>query len=196
MQINLHGALAEDFGPVFRIEAETIADAIKGLSMQLPFYKDRILENRPTIRIMEIDDPREMFQKTELKEIHLVPAMIGGGGVGKILVGAALIAFAIINPFSIPLAGFGLAALSAMVTVGATLVLNGAMQLFMKAPTVTKTGSKDPEQSKYMGLGGNTVAIGTPIPIQYGRGPVTGHLLAVNVDAAELITGTFPDTTS
>jgi predicted phage tail protein len=189
MLIKLHGIFAEDFGPEHRIEANTIAEAIEGLTRQLPFYTDRPLEQRPVCKVAGIDDPKELFVPTEQKEIHLVPAMIGGGGVGRILVGAAIIATALI---------IGPAALgvwfATMITVGATIVLSGAMQIFMKAPTIK--GNKDPEQSKYMNLGNNSVAIGTPIAIQYGRGPASGHLLAVNVDAAEIIKGTFPVNTS
>ena len=190
MLIKLHGIFAQDFGPEFKIEADTIAEAIEGLTRQLLFYSDRPIEQRPVCRVVEVDDPREMFQKTELKEVHLVPAMIGGGGFGKIIIGAAIIAFAVINPFSIAAAWI----ITGMITIGATLVLQGAMQLFMKAPELSIKGSQDPEASKYFGLSDNTVAIGTPIPIQYGRGPATGHLLAINIDAKDLVYGQFPTT--
>lgn len=190
MLIKMHGMFAEDFGPEFTIEAETVAEAIEGLTRQLTFYADRPLENRPLCRVVEIVDPRELYSKTELKEVHLVPAMIGGGGVGKIVVGAAILAFAIINPFSIAAAWI----ITGLITVGATLVMQGAMQLFMKAPEISIKGSKDPEASKYFGLSENTVAIGTPIPIQYGRGPATGHLLAINIDAKDIVYGQFPTT--
>lgn len=189
MLIKLHGIFAQDFGPEYRIEADTIGEAIEGLTRQLGFYGDRPIEQRPTVRVLGVDDPKQLYEKTEQSEIHLVPAMIGGGGVGKIIAGAALIAFAVFNPLGIASA----LVLSAIMSVGATLVLSGAMQLFMKAPEISK-GSADPEASKYFGLSDNTVNIGTPIPIQYGRGPATGHVLALNVDAKDLIYGNFPTT--
>jgi predicted phage tail protein len=57
-----------------------------------------------------------------------------------------------------------------------------------KAPT----GPQDPDASKYFGSQGNTVAIGTPIGIAYGRIPRYGQILALNVDAQDLVRGSFP----
>jgi len=187
MLIKLHGIFAKDFGPEYEIEADTMADAIEGLTRQLGFYGDRPLDLRPQVRVAEVEDLAELFAPTEQKVINLVPAMIGGGGVAKIVLGAAIIVGAILAPWSLPVT-------TALVSFGATLVLNGAMQLFMKAPTIDNSNSADPEASKYMSLGDNTVAIGTPIAIQYGRGPATGHLLAVNVDSSDMVFGNFPAT--
>src|SRR5688572_27423919 len=123
MLIKLHGIFAEDFGPEYWIEANTAAEAIEGLTRQLGFYDDRPINLRPVARVVGFDSPVDFYEKTEQKEIHLVPAMIGGSGVAKILVGAAVIALA----FALPAVGVPLAAwaTSAMITVGATLVLNG-----------------------------------------------------------------------
>lgn len=189
MIVNLHGIFAQDYGPQHRIEANTVAEAIEGLTRQLGFYGDRQIDQRPTMRVVGIDDPLQLYEKTEQKEIHLVPAMMGGGGFAKIIVGVAIIAFALTNPF-------GWAWLTTSVAVslaisGATIALSGVMQLFQKAPKIDK-GTKDPEASQYLGIGDNTVAIGTPIPWQCGRGPATGHLLAVNVDSSDFVVGNFP----
>ena len=188
MLIRLHGILARDFGPEYRIEANTPAEAIEGLGSQLHWYEDRPLELRPVVRVVGFDDPRTLYEKTEQEEIHIVPAMIGGSGVGRIVVGGLLIAAA----FIIPGVGavLGGALMSTMLSVGATLVLSGVMQLFMKSPTIER--SADPENSKYFGLQDNTVAIGTPIALQWGRGPAQGHVMAVNVDAKDLVFGNFP----
>jgi predicted phage tail protein len=196
MLIKLHGIFAQDYGSEYSIEADSAGEAIAGLTRQLKFYEDRPLELRPVARAVGFNTPEELFENTEQKEIHLVPAMIGGGGVGRIVVGAALIAFAVSNPFGWAMAAGSLAsmAMGAALSVGATLVLSGAMMLFMKAPKASK--SSDPDQSQYMSLSDNTVEIGTPIAIQYGRGPATGHVLAVNVDSSDLMLGNFPATTT
>lgn len=192
MLIKLHGIFARDYGPEYEIEAETIADAVEGLTRQLKFYEHMPIDERPVVRIAGVETEDDLYAKKEQKEIHLVPAMIGGGGgFGKILIGAALIGLAFIP-------GLGTIASvtisSMLMTTGIGLVLSGAMQLFMKAPEVKN--SADPKASKYMSLSDNTVAIGTPIAIQYGRGPATGHVLAINIDSSEMVYGTFPATTS
>jgi predicted phage tail protein len=191
MQIKLHGIFAQDYGAEHRIEAKTVAEAIEGFTRQVGFYTDRPIEQRPVMAVVGHHTLESLIEEKELNEVHLVPAMIGGGGVGKIVIGAALIAIALTNPFGWAFLATAAVA-SAVVSIGVTLVLSGVMQLFMKAPEVGK--NSDPEASKYMGLGDNTVAIGTPIPIQYGRGPATGHLLAVNVDSSDFVLGQFPAT--
>lgn len=183
MLIKLHGIFAKDFGSEFRIEADTVADAIEGFVRQVDFYTDKLLEDRPVVRAVGFNTAESLYEKTEQETIHLVPAMIGGGGKwGRIILGTALI---VAGTF-IPIPGVG----QILMTVGITMVLSGAMDMFMKAPSVSK--DKDPEASQYLGIGDNTVNIGTYIPLQWGLGPATGHVLAINVDSSEMIVGTFP----
>lgn len=183
MLIKLHGIFAERYGKEHRIEAESVADAIEGFTRQVNFFGDLSLEERPVARVAGFNTPESLYEKTEQKEIHLVPAMIGGGSFARIAVGLLIIAVAIIAPWSLPIT-------LSVASFGAGIALGGIMMLFTKAPTISK--SKDPEASKYLGISDNTVAIGTPIPIQYGRGPATGHLLAINVDSSEMVFGQFP----
>lgn len=192
MLIKLHGIFKEDYGPEYRIEADTIAEAVRAFSQQVGFYADKPMDDRPVVSIVGIISQEEMTEKTELNEIHLVPAMIGGSAVEKIVLGAAIIAAVVLLPeVGVPLASW---VVTAGISVGAALVMQGAMQIFMKAPQISMKGSKDPENSKYFGAADNTVAIGTPIPIQYGRGPASGQLMAINIDAKDILYGQFPVT--
>lgn len=184
MQIKLHGKFADDYPGEFHIEADTVADAIEGWSRQVGFYTDRAYTDRPIVRVLGFKTQDSMYEKTEQKEIHLVPAMCGGGGkFGTIIIGAALIAASFIP-------GIGQAVQVALLSSGIGMTLTGVMGLFMKAPSLSK--DKDPDASKYLGLNDNTTTIGTPIAICYGRVPVNGHVLALNVDSNDLVTGAFP----
>lgn len=183
MLIKLHGIFAERYGKEHRIEAASAAEAIEGFTRQVNFFGDLPLEQRPVVKVAGFANEQALYANTEQKEIHLVPAMIGGGAFARIAVGLAIIAVAIIAPWSLPIT-------LSVASFGAGIALGGIMMLFTKAPTLSK--SSDPEASKYLGISDNTVAIGTPIPIQYGRGPATGHLLAVNVDSSEIVQGQFP----
>lgn len=188
MLIKLHGIFARDYGPEFRIEADTVADAIEGLTRQIGFYGHLPVEQRPITRVVGFDTEESLYQKTEQEEIHLVPAMIGGGGgFTKILIGAALIGL----NFALPGIGVGLSAAisSALIGAGIGMILSGVMEIFMGSPSVSKD---DQEASKYLGLGESTIDIGTPISLSWGRGPETGHVLAVNIDSTDMIMGTFP----
>lgn len=192
MLIKLHGMFAKNFGPEIYIEAGTVAEAIEGFSRQVNFYNDRLLEDRPLTRVIGFDDEESFYKPTEQKEIHLVPAMIGGGGgFGRILIGAALIVIGVIIS---PIPGIGQTLGPALIASGIAMVIGGVMSFFVKAPTTSK--DNDPEASKYLGLGENTVEIGTVIPWQCGRGPATGHILALNVDSSDMLMGSFPSTPS
>lgn len=191
MLIKLHGIFARDYPGDFEIQADTVAEAIEGWSRQVEFYAHIPYEIRPIVTVVGFDDYDSLYEKTEQKVIHLVPAMLGGGGkFGTILIGAALIGLSFI-PGAAPFTTLLGAKLSgAVLAAGIGMVLTGVMGLFIKAPSVSK--SKDPEASKYLGLSNNTTAIGTPIAICYGEVPVNGHVLALNVDATDMVTGTFP----
>lgn len=185
MKIRLHGTLRDRYGPGFDIHADTVAEAVRGLSMQLPDWP-RDLQ----IEIPGFADERLLNEPTDVREIDLVPAMFGGGGkFGKILLGAALIAVAIWNP---GIGGMILsqAGVTAVASVGIAMMLGGVMGLFMKAPSVSK--SEDPPASKYFGLNDNTVDNGTPITMAYGRIKLFGHWLSLQSDADKMVVGVFP----
>ena len=116
--------------------------------------------------------------------LDLVPFVGGGcGDFGRILIGAALIAVSFIP-------GIGQAVHVALIIAGATMALQGVLGFFVKAPSANS--DTDPAASKYYTARGNTTASGTPIARRYGRVPVFGQILTENVDAQDLILGSFP----
>lgn len=185
MKIHLHGELQDRYGDVFEIQARSAADAIEGLSRQLPDWPSELL-----IDVVGFETIDKLHAELEASEIHLVPAMFGGGAVGKILIGVALIAFVFLAPglgivLSQTLAG-------AILGTGIGLALGGVMQLFMKAPSISK--SEDPPASKYFGINSNTAESGTNITLAYGRINLFGHWLSLQSDSDNLVIGTFPET--
>ena len=180
MQIKLHGKFAEDYPGDFFIEADTVAEALEGWSRQVGFYEDLPHNQRPIARVVGRRTVESLYEKTEQNEVHIVPAMSGGGGkFGSIILGSILV---VVGFFTTPY----------LTMIGISMIISGVMGLFIKAPSISK--SNDPDASKYLGLSNNTTAIGTPIAICYGRVPVDGHVLALNVDSTEMVTGTFPGT--
>lgn len=190
MKIVLHGILAELFGREHDIETLVPADAIEGLSRQMPDWP----------RDLQIDcvgyDTEELLRaETAATEIHLSPVMCGGGGLGKfamIAIGVALIAVAIFVPGLGTIAGMAVS--SMLFSAGAAMVMMGVSQLFMTAPTVDK--SSDPPASKYLGINKNTAAIGTLIIMAWGKIKLSGHWLSLQSDSNDLVTASFPATTT
>lgn len=184
MRLVFHGKLRELYGESAEIATDVPAVAIEGFFSQQPNHPRSLV-----IEAVGYDSDIKLNAQTDTEEVHLIPAMFGGGGnLGKIVLGGALILGAIF----IPGVGavFGGALKTAMISIGASMALQGVMGLFFKTPTNSK--ESDPEPSKYLGTNRNTTAQGTPITIACGRIVVPGHWLSLQSDADKLVTGRFP----
>ena len=179
MKLVLHGVLRERYGTSVEIETDTVADAIEGFSRQADDFPQDLVIDAVGFDTLEL-----LQQPTNQAEVHLVPAMFGGGGkFGSIIMGAALIGISFIP-------GIGPALSASLMAAGIGMAVTGIVGLFMKAPSISK--SNDPDASKYLGLNRNTTAIGTPITLAWGRIQVPGHWLSLQSDAQGLVHGTFP----
>ncbi|TXG77756.1 hypothetical protein E6Q11_02245 [Candidatus Dojkabacteria bacterium] len=184
MKIIFHGKFAEDYGKEHYIEAASIVEAIRGLTEQLRFYGDKTIDKRPAAAILGHNTIESLLECPD--EIHVVPAISGGKGIGKILIGAALIAVAIV---AAPMLGPQISGI--LISMGVSMIISGITDLFIKAPSLSK--ETDPDASKYLGLSGNTVKLGTLRSYSMGRIRLTAsHLLALNVDSNDLVRGEFP----
>lgn len=193
MKLILHGVLAERFGREHSIQTDVPADAIEGLSRQMPDWPRELL-----IDVVGYPSEQLLRSRTDAQEIHLVPRMYGGGGKWtQILLGAAMIGLAIALPAAggLYFAGTSIGMSTTMIAgIGISMVLAGVSQFFMKAPTIDK--SNDPEASKYLGVNRNTTQIGTLITLAYGRVKLTGHWLSLQSNSDHLVTASFPASTS
>lgn len=174
--------------PKLKIMASSAAEAIEGWSRQA------ILDSsRPTLNVVGFDTEEQLRAPTELKRVEVMPAMFGGGNVGKILLGAALIAVAVFAPH-IVIAGMTLspAGITAVAAMGLSLVVGGVMGLFMPTPSISK--EEDPEASKYIGAGRMSTAIGTLMGYGGGRMLIGGQLMSLQVNSSDLVYGSFPTT--
>lgn len=195
MKLVLHGKFADDYGPGATIEAGSVAELLEAFSRQVEFYADRLIADRPLARAIGFMTEEQLRAPADQDlEVHLVPAMRGGGGkFGQIILGAILIGAALLIP------GGGVAALLAgkastlavgLAIAGATAMLSGVMMLFVKAPAMVK--NSDPANSLYLAASDMTTVIGTPIPIRVGRVKCGGHALSLDVTANSLSYGNFP----
>lgn len=190
MKVILHGLLAERFGREHEILTSIPAEAIEGISRQLPGWPRDLL-----IDAVGYPGMADLHAPTEDDELHLMPSMHGGGGVGKIIIGVALIAVAVFVPGLGTFLGTSVASLLFM--AGAGLALSGVSELLFTAPKFDNGGqSADPPPSKYLGINKNTAAIGTLIIMAYGRILIAGHWLSLQSDSSDLVTASFPATTS
>lgn len=184
MILIFHGYLKDLFPEgKLSVEADSAAEAIMALEGRPGFQ--RSLGQVHQITLPDFQSADSIYTKTDKTEVHVVPALEGAGGkpgMMQILIGAALIMAS--GPIGAAMAGstFGTAAaISANAAMaGAMMMLGGILQMIMPQPTISADSQP---RSNYLPANGNTVAIGTPIPLLIGRRRAYGQILSFNVDA-------------
>ena len=170
--VRLFGKLAKQFTDKVDLEVSSAAEAIRALCANFPGFETFMIQSESMgLRykvvvagdaisdVSEIHNPASGF-------IDIIPVVKGAGGpVERILVGAALIAAAVLMPASIP------ALIPQIVgSIGVSLALGGISQLLSPAPTAPKPGEK-PENtpSNYFNGPVNTSLQGQAVSLAYGR---------------------------
>ena len=178
--IILHGHLAEKFPDSITVEADTIAEALQALTQFQELSPPP--GERWAVQVDGITTQEQLFEITDIEEIHVRPETGGAGGRGgiaQIVIGIVMVAVALFAPQALMALKISQ---GSMFLSGAMMITGGILQMLAPMPEV-KEGS-DP-QSMIMRGAGNTTRIGTPIPLAYGTQPLYGHYLSFDVDAVD-----------
>lgn len=191
-KLKLYGELAEFVGhKEFEIQVDSLGKAVSFLVNNFPQVEKYMNPQYYQVKVGNYAvDQEEIHHPIGQEDIHIVPVISGAGrGVGKILLGAALIAGAfIINPalsfsFKSGVTGFGAltgvsgAITKAAVYLGTSLVLQGVSDMLFPLPKPKEFKSEqDPQLSFSFSGTQNTSRAGTPVPIVYGE-IVTGSVV-------------------
>lgn len=180
--IFLHGYLADLHPEPLVVEADSVAEALRALSMIPALHRE---DGTPhLIDVDGITSDVALYSRSGPSEIHVRPRTGGEGGRNgllQVLLGVVLIAVAVVFPAGFTLLGATIGTSSFFLT-GALMALGGIMQMLMPVPENPGESPKN----KYLGAPENTVQIGTRIPIVYGSRRVGGHYLSFDVDTVEL----------
>ena len=182
-KLKLYGQLAEFIGhKEFEIKVNSVSQAVSFLIHNFPEVERFMSPKYYQVKVGNYDiDENELGYPVGQEDIHFIPAISGAGrGLGKVLLGAALIAGAFLMP-----AGSGLTLMQGikagslakvglltkgMLYVGASLVLQGVSDLLFPLPEPQKFESEeDPRLSFSFSGVQNTSRAGTPVPIVYGE---------------------------
>jgi len=172
-QIILHGYLKELYDKPIEIVADTVAEAMRSLQQ----IKELRSDQPHPVTIGGVDSHAALFSRSDMEEIHVYPRT--GGSIDnpfvQIVLGVTLIGIGIFAPGMIPFLSQ-----AQLLMAGALMVTGGVLQLLAPTPEFNEN---DQRESKYLGATGNTVGIGTRIPIGYGFRRVPGHYLSFDVEA-------------
>ena len=215
--VRLLGELGQRYGVEHRYtNLRTPAEAIKLLCINHPELQRELItahEHGIGYRVIQADtdlDYPDLGLPIGQHDLIVAPVIAGsgGGGVGRILIGAALVAGAFFTGgATIGLLGLAapVAVSTAIGAIGASLILGGVSQLLSPQPTIGNLGSNrlgsgdslstDGPQSVTRGTDGrqsyaytgaaNTVGVGATIPVAYGEVLIGSQLLSANVDVTD-----------
>ena len=192
-KIKLYGELANFCGhKEFEVKADTLSHAISFLVNNFAGIEQYMSPKYYQVKVGNYAiDETEIQLPIGQQDIHFVPVIQGaGGGVGKVLLGAALIAGAFaFSPLTLgSFTAKGVAAgatafgkigfiTKASFGIGAGLVLSGVSDMLFPLPKLPEFSSEqDPRISFAFSGTQNTSRAGTPVPICYGE-IITGSVV-------------------
>lgn len=194
IKVTFKGPLAKLCPEPIRVAADTVAKAVDAATRQVPAFKPNAARGRMLLRVRGFDSVQSLMGGTDATEVEVWPALAGGGGKGlfKIVIGVALIVASFYVPGIGAAIGVEMTAAtaatiaSATLSLGISMVLGGVMELMSAAPKYDVGAAANIEASKYLGAGGNTVKIGTRIPLLYGTHRAAGHYISFNIEAVDV----------
>ena len=179
-KIKLYGELAEFVGhKEFEVQVDSLQKAVSFLVNNFAGIEKYMNPRYYQVKVGDYAvDETEILHPIGQEDIHFVPVITGAGrGIGKILLGAALIGIAFLMP--VASGGLSLGAgikagslakvgfMTKMVAgVGASLVLSGVSDMLFPLPDVPAfEDTQDPRLSFSFGGTQQTGRAGTPVPL-------------------------------
>ena len=190
-KLKLYGQLAEFIGhKEFEIKVNSVSQAVSFLIHNFPEVERFMGPKYYQVKVGSYDiDENELSYPIGQEDIHFIPAISGAGrGMGKVLLGAALIGGAFLftpltmGSFFSPIVAPGSFAAAmpltkAAIGIGAALVLSGVSDMLFPLPEPQKFNSEEDPQLSFNFSGvQNTSRAGTPVPIVYGE-IITGSVV-------------------
>ena len=182
-KIKLYGELANFVGhKEFEVKVESLSQAVSFLINNFAGIEEYMNPKYYQVKVGNYSiDENEIHHPIGQEDIHFVPVIQGAGrGIGKILLGGALIALSFgvggvfANPLSFGAKGFGFASAGlgakAAFGIGAGLLLSGVSEMLFPVPILPDFNSEqDPRISFNFSGTQQTTRAGTPVPLVYGE---------------------------
>lgn len=199
-EVRLYGRLGREFGRVFHLAVQTPAEAARALCAVLPGFRAAFLgDDGKAGYHVYAGGPRAQLGPDQAQDlvpaaapIRFVPAVEGAkrGGLGSVILGAALIGLAIWNPLGL-FAGEW-AAFHFTGAIGQALVLGGVVQMLSPQRRTAPTAENNPSYGMDAGAL-NNINAGSPVPLAYGRVVVGSVQISGGLATDEFASNTAPN---
>ena len=192
-KVKLYGELA-DFVGYKELDAviNSTADAIRFLVSNFPKLEEHMSQRYYKVLVDDYEIGEEDIQNPiGQSDISIVPVIAGsGGGLGKTLLGVALIGLAFAVPGSIAFTKAGITggALSkGLFGIGAALTLTGVSEMLFPLPDLPDfSNEEDPRISFSFSGVQNTSRAGTSHPIVYGEIVTGSVVISAGIDTNQV----------
>jgi len=187
-KIKLYGQLAKFIGRrVLEADVATAAEAVRMLAANFPGLEKHMADQHYRVTVGTYDlDLDELHDPVGQQTIKIMPVIAGAGGVERVILGVALVAFSLLLP------GVGAAIGGALMTkiglLGGALILGGVAQLLAPVPKVPQGPGSDNDPRKTFNFSGiqQTSRQGVPVPCVYGLTLVGSVVISAGVDTVQV----------
>lgn len=188
--VRLYGHLGQRFGRTHKLDVRSPAEAIRALTANFRGFAQAVADGQWRVLVGGKAQALEQVHDPLAADISIVPAVAGAGGLGRVLLGAALLGASFylgptfgMLPFTEgPLAGLSVG--SMLGSLGFSMVLGGVSQLLFSAPKQSGTSERPDNKPSYAFNGAiNTAGQGNPVPVCYGRLRVGSQVISAGLHA-------------
>lgn len=189
-KVCLHGALGEEFGPVFELDVSSCAEAVRALCSFLPGFRAHV--EKGYYRVVRGDNSEgeapgdiHLGLGNEVQEIHIFPTVAGAkdDGISKVIFGALLIAASFAIPGSAAIFGKSISSMVGMAGLSAAL---GGIGMMVSGQD-RESGESD--QSDLFSGSPNQAVPGSAIPVVFGQVEVDVKIISAAVHLEDRVTG-------
>jgi len=193
-KIKLYGELARFLGQkTFEAEVHNAAQAIRFLVVNFPQLEKHMADRHYKVSVADWELTKEQLHypngHEEIKIIPIVGGAGGRGGLGRFILGAAMIGAAFIPGLQgISIGAFGgtpIAVSQIVGTIGASLALQGIAQMLTPVENIPER-EQDPRLSfNFSGIQ-NTSRAGVAVPVIYGQVLTGSVVISAGIETAQV----------
>jgi predicted phage tail protein len=184
--VYLHGHLADMFGPEWKFEVRTAAEAIRALNANCKGFLAYLTRNsEPGYHVVVGNADRsveELHAGVGDQDIHVFPTFAGAKDSGwvNVILGAVLVVVG---------TAYGI---QPLIGAGISMMLGGVSMLLTRPPSLISPKEDKYENTPSYLFNGpiNTQAQGHPVPVGYGMLRVGGAVVSTSIVVEDFIPGT------